>query len=95
VSAVLSKLVLQLPQRAVGQAELLRDLLGRAAVDEHRAERFVPAVIGIGWLSEERPARGVIHDLYSLEMSVGFCGRTEGNAIGNGGTVDAKPACDA
>jgi hypothetical protein len=90
-AAVSSKLVLQLPQGAIGQAKLCSDLLGRAAVDEHRAERFVPAVTRIGWLSEKRAATGVVHDVYSLEMSVVFCRRIEGNAIRNCGTVDAKP----
>jgi hypothetical protein len=89
---VLSKLALQLPQRAVGQAELLSDLLGLAAFDEHGAQRFVAAVIGIGWLREERPARGIIHDVCSLEMSIGFWRRAGGNAIGTGRPGDAQTA---
>jgi hypothetical protein len=61
-------------------------------VDEHRAECFVAAVVRIGWLSEKRPASGVIHDVYSLEMSVSFCGQAGGNAILNRASVDAKQA---
>jgi hypothetical protein len=72
VSAVLSELVDQLPQRAVGQAKLLGNVFRRSPFDKHGAERLVPAVVQIGRSSEEVLARGVIHDPYSPKMSVGF-----------------------
>ncbi len=77
--AVLSELVEQLPQRAVGHAKLLRDVFRRSPIDKHGAECFVAAVIGIGWLDEEVAAGGIIHDPYSPKMSVGFWGRTGPN----------------
>jgi hypothetical protein len=72
--AVLSELVDQLPQGAVGQAELLGNVFRRAPFDKHGAERFVAAVIRIGRPSEKVLARGVIHEPNSPEMSVGFWG---------------------
>jgi hypothetical protein len=67
VPAVLSKLVNQLPQRAVGQAELLGNVLPRSPFDKHGAEGFVAALIRIGWASEKVPASGVVHDPDSPE----------------------------
>jgi hypothetical protein len=74
VAAVLAELVDQLSQRAVGEAELGSDVLGCASFDKHGAESLVAAVIRIGWLSEEVATSGVVHDLYSPKMSVGFLG---------------------
>jgi hypothetical protein len=73
---MLSELVDQLPQRAVGQAKLHSNVFRRSPFDKHGAERLVPALIRIGRSSEEVLARGVIHDPYSPKMSVGFWGRT-------------------
>jgi hypothetical protein len=76
VSAVLSKLVDQLPQGAAGQAELLGHVIRRTPFDKHGAEHFVVAVVRIGRSSEKVLARGVIHDPNSPKMSVGYWGRT-------------------
>jgi hypothetical protein len=72
VSAVLSELVDQLPQRAVGQAELLRNILRCSRFDKHGAECFVAALMRIGWLSEERAAGGVLHDPFPPKVSMSF-----------------------
>lgn len=79
VSAVLSELVDQLPHSAAGQAELLSNVFRCSPFEKQGAERFVAAVIRIGWSSEEVSARGVIHDPISPKMSVGFWGRTRLN----------------
>jgi hypothetical protein len=70
--AVPSELVEPLPQRAVGHAKLFGDILRGSPVDEHGAKCFVAAVMRIAWLSEERAAGRVVHDPYSLKMSMSF-----------------------
>jgi hypothetical protein len=69
---MLSELVEPLPQRAIGHAELFRDVFRRSPFDEHGAERFVAAVMRIGWLSEERTAGAVVHDPFSPKVSMSF-----------------------
>jgi hypothetical protein len=59
---VLPKLVEPLSQRAVSHAQLFCDLFGLSPFDEHGTDRFIAAMIGIGWLSEENAVGGVIHD---------------------------------
>src|SRR6516164_9627494 len=70
VAALPSELIDQLAERAVAIAEVLGDVLLRAAVEEHGAEGFVAAVIRMGGPGEELPERGVGHHRCSLGLSV-------------------------
>jgi hypothetical protein len=87
---VLSELVQQLPQGTVRQSELLSHFFQRSPFDKHGAERLVTAVIRIGWLREELSAGAVIHDQYSLKMSVGFTEETDEMVNSNRNAVDAN-----
>jgi hypothetical protein len=75
---VLSKLVNQLPERAVAVAEVFGDFLLRAPVEEHGTHRLVAAVIRMRGLGKELPVRGVVHNRCSLGLSVVSLGRAEG-----------------
>ena len=57
----MSELIHQLPECAVPVAEVLGDLLLRAAVEEHGPQRLVAAVIRVRGVGEELPVRGVVH----------------------------------
>jgi hypothetical protein len=83
---MLPELVDQLPDRAFGQVELFSNVLCGPPLNKHRAEGFVPAVIRIGWSSEELAANGVIHDPDSVKMSVGF---RRGTGLNRSGTSAA------
>jgi hypothetical protein len=72
-----SELVNPLPQRAVGHAELFRDVFHHSPIDKHGAECFVAAVLWIGWLNEEGAASGVVHDPFSPKVSMSFAGNPD------------------
>jgi hypothetical protein len=78
-TTVCPELIDQLANRARLETELIGHLLVGLASDENGAQRFVPAVIGLGGLSEEFAAAGVVHDRCSWEKSVGFAGQTKAN----------------
>ena len=90
VSQVLSELVDQLPHGAVGQAEPLSNVFRRLPFEKHSAERFVTAVIRIGWSSEEVSARGVIRDPNSRNCQSINGGEAGSIVDSNGDAVDTK-----
>jgi len=74
----LSELIHQLPECAVPVAEVLGDLLLRAAVEEHGPQRLVAAVIRVRGVGEELPVRGVVHNGCSLGVVSRFSGTGRG-----------------
>jgi hypothetical protein len=68
---------------------LVSDFLQRAPFDKHGAKCLVTTLIEIGWLREELPAGGVIHDPCSPKMSVGFWRETDEMVNSNRDAVDA------
>jgi hypothetical protein len=77
--AISSKLIDQLPQCAGAVAEVLGDILLRAAVEEHGAEGLVAAMIWMRGPGEELAVGSVVHHRCSLRLSVGFLRQAEGS----------------
>ena len=89
--AQLSKFVNQLSERAVPVAKSIGNLLLRSALEKHRAEGLVAAVIRVRGTREELLELGAIHNGRSLELSVTSGRRTEGQISRDRQRSESKP----